>query len=158
MTVSAMTARKLHRTDDNGGVLALLKIDHPDLSAPVRIVNDTRDLVTLGDTYIALPFEVKLPNDVSKEMPRAQLRMDNVGRELTAELERLSPGSSLQATLILVHRSTPGVVDYEFTSALSGVRTDMGTVTAVMGPDDLMRRPAVAKRYDPLTAPGLFPD
>lgn len=158
MTVSTLTARNLHRTDDNGGILALLKIDHPDLSGPVRIVNDTRDLVTLGDTYIALPFEVKLPNDVSKEIPRAQLRVDNVGRELTAELERLSPGAALQATLMLVHRSTPGVVDYEFTSPLSGVHTDMGSIIAVMGPDDLMRRPAVAKRYDPVTAPGLFPD
>lgn len=158
MTLSTATARKLHQVDDAGGVLALLKIDHAALSAPVRIVNDTRELVTLGDTYMALPFRLTLPNDMAKELPRARLQIDNVGRELTAELERLPPGAALQATLLLVHRATPGVVDYEFTAPLSGVRADMGTVTATMGPDDPMRQSAVRLRFDPATAPGIFPD
>ena len=155
---SAATDRKLHQVDDSGGVLVLLKIDHAALSAPLRLVADTRDITTLGDTYRALPFSITLPNDKAREMPRARLQMDNVGRELTAELERLPPGAALTATLMIVHRSTPGVVDYEFTAPLSGVRVDQTSVSATMGPDDLMRRPATLLRFDPKTAPGLFPD
>jgi len=30
-------------------------------------------------------------------------------------------------------------------------------VTAAMGPDDILRRPATLLRFDPVTAPGLFP-
>lgn len=156
MTITAATRRKLHATDDTGGLLALLEISG--LSEPVRLVNDTRNLTTLGHTWLALPFSVKLPNDVAKENGRAQLRVDNVGRELTAVFESLAPSDSLLATLRLVHRDTPGVVDYELTAPLGGVRSNMNTVTATIGHDDDMRRPAVALRFDPFTAPALFPD
>ncbi|WP_367846444.1 DUF1833 family protein [Rhodoferax sp. WC2427] len=158
MTTSAATTRNLHAVDDPQGVLMLLQLDHPALSGPVRLVNDTRNLVTLGATYLGLPFSISLPNDKAKEVPRAKLQMDNVGRELTAELERLPPGAALMATILMVHRTTPGVVDYSFTAPLSGVRVDMHTLSATMGPDDLLRRPAVLLRYDPISAPALFPD
>lgn len=158
MSLSATAIRKLHAVDDAGGFLVLLKIDHDALSAPVRMVNDTRNITTLGDTYLALPFAITLPNDKPNEIPRAKLQMDNTGRELTAELERLPPGAALTATVMVVHRSTPSVVEYEFTAPLSGVRVDVATVSATMGPDDLMRRPATLLRYDPISAPGLFPE
>ena len=156
MTVSQSTAAALHRVDDTGGVLMLLTIAHPALSGPVHVVNDTRGIESNGVTYVALPFTVQLPNDKSKEVPRARLQMDNVGRELTAELERLPPGAVLQATLMAVHRNTPHTVEYEFTSALSGVSVDQLTVSATMGPDDIMRRPAVLLRFDQKTSPALF--
>lgn len=158
MTVSAATAARLQRTDDTGGVLTLLKIEHPSLSGPLRVVSDTRNLDSNGETFIGIPFQVKLPTDADKETPRAQLRMDNVGREMTAELEKLPPGAALQATLMVVHRATPDVVDYQFTASLVGVHIDSGLLTASISTGDLMRRPAVAIRFDPVTAPGLFPD
>ena len=156
MSLSTSTRAALQRVSDPAGVLMLLKIDHPSLSAPVRIVNDTRSITTLGDTYVALPFEVSLPNDKTREQPRAKLVMDNVGREITGELERLPPGAALKASILMIHRSTPSVIDYQFTAPLSNVRVDQATVTASMGPDEIMRRPAVAIRFDPRTAPALF--
>jgi hypothetical protein len=127
-------------------------------AAPLLIADDTRDFVSNGKTYIGLSFGVKLPNDTAKEMPRAMLRMDNVGRDMTAVLEGLPPAAVLKATLKVVHRSTPDVVDYQFSAPMSGVHTDTGSVSSAMGLNDLMRKPAVALRYDPVTAPGLFPD
>lgn len=158
MSVSTDTRKQLHKVDDTDGVLALLKIDHPSFSEPLCLVNDTRDITTLGDDYIALPFRVTLPADKAKESPRARLQMDNVGRDIGAELEALPPGATLQATLRIVHRSTPGVVDYEFTAPLSTVQVNTTSVSAVMGPGDIMRRPAVLVRFDPVSAPGLFSD
>lgn len=156
MTMSASTIKALQRVDDAGGMLHLLEISHPDLSATVRLVNDTRDLTALGHTWLALPFAVQLPSDRSREVPRARLQMDNVGRELTAELEGLSPGAALTATLRAVHRSTPDTVEYPFSCPLTGVKVDQTTVTATMGPEDLLRRPAVRRRFDPVSSPALF--
>lgn len=156
MTVSSSTVKALQKLDDLGGLLMLLEISHPSLSSTVRLVNDTRDLIALGQFWVGLPFAVTLPNDAAKEVPRARLQMDNVGRELTGELEGLPPGAALTATLRVVHRSTPGTVDYEFVSPLSGVRVDQSSVSATMGPDDIMRRSAVRIRFDPITAPALF--
>ena len=156
MTVSASTARQLQKVSDSGGVLMLLEISNPSFSAPMRLVNDTRPITTLGYEWVALPFSVTLPNDKAKEVPRAKLQMDNVGRDMTTELEMLPPGASLKSTIRMVHRSTPGVVDYQFSAPLSGVRVDGPTVTATMGRDDIMRMSAVLLRFDPSTAPSLF--
>lgn len=156
MTVSTTTARQLQKVTDSGGVLMLLEVLHPSFSAAIRLVNDTRNLTTLGFTWLALPFAITLPNDKAKEVPRARLQMDNVGREFTGELEALPPGTSLKATIRMVHRSTPGVVDYQFTAPLSGVKVMGPTVTATMGRDDIMRMSAVLLRFDPATSPSLF--
>ena len=157
MSLTPSTVRALQRVDDTGGMLVLLDIDHPSLSGPVHIVNDTRGLTSRGIDYIALPFAVTLPQDKSKEIPRAQLQVDNVGRELTAELERLPPGAVLTATISIVYRCSPDTVEYAFTSPLSSVRATVQSVSASMGPDDVMRLPAVRVRFDPRTAPAVFP-
>jgi hypothetical protein len=99
---------------------------------------------------------VKLPTQAQQENPRAQIRIDNVGRELTAAIEGLPVGASLLATLQLVSRATPTVVDYEFIAQLSGINITPTLVTANMGPDDTMRQTAVRIRFDPTNAPALF--
>lgn len=157
MSLSTTSRTALHRVSDPQGLLWLLTITGGGITIPVRIVNDTRDLVSGGETFIGLPFEVVPPKEATKEVPRAQLRIDNVGRELTAELEALEPGAELLATLQCVYRATPDVIEYAFTAPLSGIRANVFSITATMGPTEVMRRTVVNIRFDPFTAPGLFP-
>lgn len=157
MTVNtASTARYLQKVTDSGGVLMLLEIAHPSFAQALRVVNGGRDLSTLGYTWLYLPFAITLPSDKPNEVPRAVLQMDNVGREMTADLEALPPGAALKATLRMVHRSTPGVVDYQFSAPLSNLRIAGPTVTATMGRDDMMRMSTVLLRFDPSTSPSIF--
>lgn len=158
MTLSTAAAAAAQRTSDPQGFVELLTITGGDIAEPVRLVNDTRDFVSDGEDYIALPFEVVLPKDAPKEVPRATLRIDNVGRELTAILEALPPGAELMAKVAVVYRATPNVESYSFTSPLSGVRVNVLSVSATFGAGDTMRRPVTNIRFDPTTAPGLFPD
>lgn len=153
--VSPELREQLHRVTDTDGVLVLLLMEHPDIET-VRVVNDTRDWTIGADTWIGLPFRFRLPQSVAGQAPRAALEMDNVGSDLGAELELLPPGAALQATVRLVSRATPTVVDYEFTAPLSGVSVTVPTVTAVVGNDDALRAPAVKMRFDPVTTPGMF--
>lgn len=157
MSLSTTAITAAQRTSDGQGFLELLTITGGGIVVPVRLVNDTRAVTSQGQEFIALPFELVLPKDAAKETPRAQLRIDNVGRELTRELEALPPGAELNAVIQIVYRATPDVVEYEFTAPLSGVRANMFSITATVGPSDLMRRPVVNLRFDPFTAPGLFP-
>lgn len=152
----AQSIAQLQQVTDNHGFLELMVIDHASFVSPVRIVNDTRDWIIGGHTYVALPFGVKLPTQAQQENPRAQIRIDNVGRELTSAIEGLPVGASLLATLQLVSRATPTVVDYEFIAQLSGINITPTLVTANMGPDDTMRQTAVRIRFDPVNAPALF--
>lgn len=154
--VSQATTTALQSITDNHGILELLLIDHASFASPVRLVNDTRDWTIGADTYIGLPFRLKLPNQTSKENPRAQIQIDNIGREITSLLEGLPVGSSMLATIRIVGRSTPTVVDYEFVSPMSSISVTATVITATIGPDDSMRGAAVRVRYDPTNAPGLF--
>jgi len=158
VTLSTAATSAVQRVSDPQGLLTLLTLTGGGIPAPVRLVNDTRELVSAGQTYLPLPFEVVLPKEAAKEVPRAQLRMDNIGRELVAELEALDPGAELMATISIVYRATPDVVEFTFTAPLGAIRVDAFSVSATVGPTELMRRPAVNVRFDPITAPGLFPD
>jgi hypothetical protein len=153
--VTTATKARLQRVNDPEGMLVLLMLAHPSI-ATVRVVNDTRDWVIGADTWVGLPFRFKLPSDTQGQAPRAALEIDNVGRDLSLELEKLPPGAALQATIKLVSRASPTVTDYEFTAPLSGVQVRTETVTAVVGNDDALRAPLVKARYDPSTTPGLF--
>lgn len=153
--VSPTTRAQLQRVNDPAGMLLLLKLEHPGMDT-VHVVNDTRDWPIDGTTWIGLPFRFKLPNEASGQAPRATLEIDNVGRELTAELEALPVGGALQGTFYLVSRNTPSTVDFSFSAPLSSVVVTMATVSAVLGADDELRAPAVKLRYDQVTAPALF--
>lgn len=156
MTLSTTAIRTLQRTDDPFGLLMLLTITGDGLGDTIRLVSDTRDCTSRGQVYLGLPFAWTLPEEAAGEVGRAQVQIDNVGRELTAELERLPPGAELVATLEVVCRATPDVVDMSFTAPMSGLQATPLSITATVGEGDLMRLPAVDVRFDPFTAPGLF--
>ena len=158
MSVSTTAAAGLPRVSDGQGLLTLLTITGGGIVTPIRLVNDTRNITSNSALFLGLPFEVVPPKQGTKETPRASLRIDNVGREIGQELEALQPGAELMATIQVIYRATPDVIEYEFTAPLSGVRANVFSISAVMGPTDLMRRPVVNVRFDPFTAPGLFPD
>lgn len=162
MSMDTATRTALHRVDDPFGTLTLLTITGDGLAQPMRVVNDARGpdtpaFVSRGHPYVALPFQISPPKSAAKEVPRAQLRIDNVGRELTAELEALPIGAELRATVEWVHRSRPDDVFYSFASPLTSVVVTVFAVTAAIGQGDTLRRAAVQRRFDPTTAPGLFP-
>lgn len=158
MSLSTTAIAAAQRTSDAHGFLHLLTITGGGIAQPIRLVADTRNCESQGFTFLALPFEAVLPKDAAKEVPRAQLRIDNVGRELGQELEALHPGAELTARLQVVYRATPDVVEYDFTAPLSSVKANVFSASGYMGPTELMRRAAVNLRFDPFTAPGLFPD
>jgi hypothetical protein len=153
--VTAATRAQLRRVTDNAGMLMLLVISSPGM-ATARVVNDTRDWVIGGDTFVGLPFGVKLPQDVRGQPSRAMLVLDNVGRELGDEIEARPPGAVLLATMRMVSRARPTEVDYEFTSALSGVKVTAASISAVLGNEDALNAPAVKVRHDPATTPAVF--
>lgn len=157
MSLSTDTVEALQRVNDPLGVLELLTITGGGIAEPVRLVNDTRNQESQGETFIALPFQLVMPKDAAKEVPRAQLRIDNIGRALITELEGLDPGAELTATIQFVLRGTPDVIEHQFTAPLGGISANAFAVTATVGPTALMRRPVTDIRFDPVSAPGLFP-
>jgi hypothetical protein len=136
--------------------LTLLEITHPDLPVPVRVVNDTQNIASNGNEYIACAFRCQLPDDLEEQLPKAQLAIDNVGRELMYWIETSAGGHGAQARFMQVMRSRPDDIEWEISINLSNVKCTVSQVTAELGYDDIFSRPAVALRYDPFHFPGIF--
>lgn len=134
----------------------LLEITHPQLAVPVRVVRDTQNIVSNGNTFIALAFEISLPDDVQGKQPRAPLRIDNVGRELTQWLEASQGGRGAQVRVMQVMRDDPNTLEYDVTLDLLNVRQNGAFVTGELGYENTLDLPALAATYRPDNTPGIF--
>lgn len=156
MDLSTAARKKVNSTVASELPLQLLEIDHPDLLAPARIVNDTQDITHNGNVFTALGFKLTLPDDLSQGTPRANLTVDNVGRELTDFIESSAGGKDATVRIILVLRSDPNTIEWEITMSLDNVSLSMTAVSGQLGFDDMLNRPASTVTYTPVVAPGIF--
>ena len=60
-TLSNTARRALYAQETGEVFLLLLVISHPSLPAPIRVVNNSEDVVSGGFTYQRFPFELALP-------------------------------------------------------------------------------------------------
>lgn len=155
MTTSDAHRRAQRELSPDGVVLHALEITHPDVPAPVRVVNDAEDRTIDGETYTALRFGLRLAPDAEGRTPRAELVVDNVGRPLTQWIERSGggSGSAVRVMEFLAGQSSP---EWELTLELANVHVDQQQVTASIGYEALLGRRSVRLRHDPETSPGLF--
>lgn len=152
---SANARRGMNATSGEA-LLLLVEISHPDLGAPVRVVQDNQDLVHQGNLFVAFDFRIDLPDDQDKQTATAKIDLDNIGRELTQWLEESGGGEDAQVRIVQVSRADPDVVEWEATLDLTNVLMDVPRIGGELGYEDLLNRPGVRLRYDPRTAPGLF--
>lgn len=153
--MTAFTERN-QRISNPIGHIELLEITNASFSGPMRIANDLEDFVSQGVSYIGIPFGFTLPDDVSGSAPKMKLGIDNVGRGITDELERLTPGTVTMAKLIIVARDTPNVHEHVFWLPLSSVSVTTTSAQATAGVDELTRRAACRQIANPFTLPGIF--
>lgn len=136
--------------------LVLLTINHPELATPVRVVNDTQDLVSNGDTYIAMPFRCTLPDDFENQLPKARLSVDNIGKELMYWIETSNGGNGSTVTMSQVMRSRPDTVEWSITMNLYNVSCTMQEVSGELGYENLFSRKAIQLQYRTSNSTGLF--
>jgi len=134
----------------------LLEILHAQLEVPIRVVRDVENIISNGETYLAFAFEIALPDDIENQMPRAPVRMDNVGGELTAWLEASQGGRGSQVRIMQVMRDTPDVLEFDATLDLLNVRRDGAFVYGELGYEDTLSLPALAVTQRPDVQPGIF--
>ena len=136
--------------------LILLEINHPQLTQPVRVVNDTQDLLSNGNTYVGFPFRCVLPDDFENQLPKARLAIDNVSRDLMYWIETTGGGQGSTATFKQVMRSNPDLIEWSIQMSLFNVNVTMQEISAELGFENLFGKPAISLRYTPTTSPGLW--
>ena len=115
----------------------------------------------------AARFNARLADDADGQAPRAELVIDNVGNALTQWVEASDGGNGAVVKLMQVadrgvsprggpHCPVDWSVEWSVELDVVGMRVSAQSVTARLGFDPMLHRPAVQVRHDPDHSPGLF--
>ncbi|MBU0598807.1 DUF1833 domain-containing protein [Patescibacteria group bacterium] len=152
----SLTARQAIFAQETAEVfLLLLTIDHDDLDAAIRVVNNAENITSNSLEYQAFPFEMNLPDDTEDALSQVTLTICNVDRQIVQAVRSISSPPTVTLNVILA--SDPDTVEagpFEFT--MKSADYDALTVTGSLAAEDILNEPFPADRYTPNLFPGLF--
>lgn len=154
----SLSARAVEATNDQNSDevwLPLLTISHAEiLDGPIRLVSDMQDVVSRGNTFVALPFEIVLPGEDPESPAKAVLRVDNVDRRIVQALRDLS--SPPLVTIEVVLASQPNTVEVSYPEmTLRNATYDASYVSGELAYEAIYVEP-ISIVMTPQRFPGLF--
>jgi hypothetical protein len=152
-------------------IFSTLELRHPAFTQPIRVVRDYQDLVaTLEDsapvnagqsvTFIRFAFDITKPEVSSTGVPQVTITLDNVSREIVANVELAMDTRELIQVTYREYLNTDlsgPQNDPPITMVISTVSADVFKVTAVAGFPDLMNKKFPRTAYNSDEFPGLVP-
>lgn len=133
-------------------------VSHPDLPDPAYFVANTQNIQFLGDTYLAVPFDLILSPDNEASPPQAKLIMDNVDRALVSAVRALQEPPSIDLSVLRIDENNSITREMgPMPFSLLSVNADGQRMELTLGYSfDLLNEPSMRHRFTPQTSPGLF--
>jgi len=151
MTVSTTFKAAAYAQQTDEVALVILAIAHSDLAATIRVVNNTENVTSGGDEYLAAGFDIKLPNDDG----RTTISVCNIDRIMVNAIRSISSRPTVTMSVILA--SDPDTIEVgPYVMELSEVTFDAFTVTGTLTFDDFLDEPFPGDKFTPGQFPGLF--
>lgn len=153
--LSTAALEALFRQETDEAIFFLITIDHPDFTNPIRLVNNTTDIVSNGDTYNAFPFEITLPIDDPERESYSMIKIENVSLEINALLRPLA--SSPTVELSVIFSSSPDTIEIgPFNFLLRDYRYNAQSIEGTLAYEDTLNETLPAHTFNPNEFPGLF--
>jgi hypothetical protein len=154
-TLSTAARQALYGATTEEVFLILLTLDHETLEMPLRVSSDAVNTVSRGETFIAYPFQLSLPDDEEGKSPHARLVIDNVDRQIVAAVRGLT--SAPTVLMEIVRAADPDTVEAVFADfRLTDVTYDSQVVEGDLTIEDFTAEPYPAASFSPSLFPGLF--
>ena len=136
--------------------LVLLEITHSDLDT-FYLVNNTENITSGGNTYIAFPFAVTLPPDDPGLQVRARLTLSHVTTELnilrTLAGQRERPAFKLE----VIDASAPNTILQSVSGLVAAsVTYNADAMNIDLTIDNFLTEPFPSATFSPSTFPGIF--
>lgn len=148
-----INVNKLHADE---ALLILLEIDHPFISDTIRLVSDNQDLISNGENYIKTSFRITRQSDVQGELPRIQLTVPNIGRELVRWIDTSGGGKGASMTVKLVRRSSPNLIEESIKLDITSTTIDSQSVVFNLVVQNNLNKRATRFVFDKVKSPGIF--
>lgn len=137
-------------------VLVMCEITHPFLIDPVRIVNDSKNLISNGNEYISMSFEFVRQSDVKDELPKATISFPNVGREMVRWIDSSGGGRGSVIKMMLARRSSPDLIEESISFGIEQVKISTLRVDIVLIIQNNLSKRSMKYVYDLKRASSLF--
>jgi len=155
LMVSPTARAALFAQDTAEGLLVLLTVDHADLVEPIRVTANHENIVSNGNLFIGVAFDIELPGEEPDSPPVARLTIDNVTREIAQTIRSINTPADV--TIEVVRMADPDTIELNFLGfKLRNTKVDAMRVTGDLLLDNLMLEPYPADIYSPASFPGLI--
>jgi hypothetical protein len=155
MALSAPARAALYAQETDQALLPLLTISHADLTQPIRLVADGQNQTSRGNTFIAYPFSIDIPDETGDQPPTPRLTIDNVAEDILVAIRALSSAPTITLEVVL-SGSLDTVEAGPFALSLLSVDYDALTITGQLGSEDMLNESFPGDAYTPANFPGLF--
>ena len=153
----SQVALRAARSRTGGGqvFIDLMTITHPTLSNPIRLVNNTKDVVSRGHTFIRSAFNFTPPAQVEDGEPTATIEIENVSRVIEEVLAGLTSEPTFTGETVLA--SSPDSVQWgPWVLPLSSAELTQNSIRLTLGfANPLLMRMYPNARYNSADFPGL---
>ena len=135
--------------------LTLVTLSHASFSAPIRLVNNSVNIISRGDTYLAFPMKIKLPMDDGESAREVSIEFDNVSQYLLDGFRSVTTEIGVKIEMILA--SLPNDVQMSLEELkISSVSYSATRVSAKLMMDSFLHTEMTSEKYGPSNFRGLF--
>jgi len=145
---------QLYAQESDVPFLMLVTLIHPSFTT-VKLVNNSEDIVSNGETFTSFPMRIRLPADDGESTREVSIEFDNVSRELIDELRTVTTPIDVKIEMILA--SNPDDIQITLDELkMRNVTYNKSIVSARLYLDSFLNVELTSERYSPKLYPGLF--
>lgn len=142
---------------ENGTVpfLVLLTIEVESTGEWIRVVNNTENIVSRGETFLGCPFQIALPDINDYAMADATLTIDNVDPRIWQGVRMLTAAPNVILEVILASDPDDVMLRTEGLRLREAQATSQ-SITGKLIPDTIWQAGFPAHDFDPSQNQGMF--
>jgi hypothetical protein len=147
--------QNMYASTTDEAFLILATIRHEPTSTILRVVNNTENIVSRGNTFEAYPFSLILPAESGEGIGAATFEIDNVDLTLVDMLRAAIEAPRVDIEVILA--SVPNEIEIGiYDLAMREVTWDATTITGKLLNEDILSAAFPSFGYTPKEWQGLF--
>jgi len=143
------------RENSDEAFLVLLTLRMNGVTDDIRVVNNTVDVTSRGENFIACPFKITLPDDLEFATTNARLELDNVDPSIWQAVRELSFAPEVLLEVVLAGEPD-SVVLATVGLKLREASATSSVISGTLIPDTIWQAGYPEGDYDPPQNPGMF--
>ena len=155
-SLSAQLLAQLFAQESSDPFLILVTLSHPDITT-IRLVNNSEQIISRGNTFISFPMNIRLPSDDGETSKQVSIDFDNVSLELIEEIRTINSSERITVKLEMILASLPNEVQMSLEELfIRSVQYNKFKLSATIGIDDFFNAELTSENYSPSKYPGIF--